>query len=377
MSKTNLFITGSSGAIGRYLLGNSIKEDYDSVFILMRSRSDKFDGIRAFLKKEGLKDQQLKKIKIMNGDITQDFLGLTTKQYKDLAKKTTHILHCAANTNFSLELETARAINVGGTKQIINLAKSCDSIKAFGYLSTVYVSGKREGIIMENDLVNTGFINSYEQSKFETEKLLREQTEIPVSVYRLSTIVGDSRSGFVPGFNSVHKALRLYFEGLAPMVPGLPSNPAELLDVFYATEAVNYLFNKNFVSGKTYHIVSGKNYSYTLEDFINETGKFFNKHSSTWRNKGIEKPPIVNMETFQLFEKSVIEANDKVMLGIIKIMNYFVPHLSLTTEYDTSNTDKDLGKVVKRKHVQDYYSDVINYCINSKWGKIAYETRTI
>lgn len=377
MAKTNLFITGSSGAIGRYLLSSSIKESYDNVFVLMRSRGEKFKEIREFLEKEGLKNQQLKKIKIINGDISQDFLGLPSKQYKDVAKKTTHILHCAANTNFSLDLETARAINVGGTKQILNLAKSCDSIRAFGYLSTVYVSGKREGIIMENDLLDTVFINSYEQSKFETEKLLREQNEIPVSIYRLSTIIGDSRSGFVSGFNSVHKALRLYFEGLAPMIPGIPGNSAELLDVSYATKAVNYLFNKSFASGKTYHIISGKNYSYSLEDFISETEKFFNIHSLTWRNKGIERPPIVSKETFQLFEKSVIEANDKVMLGIIKIMNYFVPHLSLTTEYDTSNTDKDLGKVVKRKHVQDYYSDVINYCINSKWGKHPYETKEI
>lgn len=377
MTKKNLFITGATGAIGKYLLSKSIKEGYDNVSILMRSRSDKFEEIRRFFKKEGLKDYQLKKIKIVNGDVTQDLLGLTTKQYKDLAKKTTHILHCAANTNFSLDLQTARAINLGGTKQTVDLAKACDSIEAFGYLSTVYVSGKREGVILENDLINTGFINNYEQSKYETEKFLRQQTEVPVAVYRLSTIIGDSRSGFIPGFNSVHKALRLYFEGLAPMIPGIPGNTAELLDVSYATEAVNYLFNKNFAPGKTYHIISGKNYSYSLEDFISETGKFFNKYSSTWKNKGIEKPPIVNMETFQLFEKSVFEANDKVMLGIIKIMNYFVPHLSLTTEYDTSNTDKDLGQVVKRKHVQDYYSDVINYCINSKWGKHPYETRKI
>jgi thioester reductase-like protein len=52
--------------------------------------------------------------------------------------------------------------------------------------------------------------------------------ELPLSLVRLSTVVGDSTTGRVSGLNTIHHAIRLY-NGLAPMIPGDPSEPADIV----------------------------------------------------------------------------------------------------------------------------------------------------
>ena len=97
--------------------------------------------------------------------------------------------------------------------------------------STVYVAGRTTGCFAEHDIGGAdGFVNSYEQSKAEMEVVVRDaMRELPIAIYRLSTIIGDSRTGDVTGFNAIHHALRLLYQGLAPMVPGQESSLVDLI----------------------------------------------------------------------------------------------------------------------------------------------------
>lgn len=379
MSKKNLFITGATGAIGKYLLAQLLEEGYTvSALIRPQSYEKNLSKIYAFLQKEGFAKEKNQRIIPIKGDVINPNLGLSSKEYSHLTKRITHILHCAANTKFSLQLDEARLVNVEGTRHVIEFAKSCKNLQKLGYLSTIYVSGRRQGKILETDLIDTSFVNTYEQSKFEAEKLLhKNQNSLPIVVYRLSTIIGDSRDGTVPGFNSVHKALRLYYRGLAPMVPGVPKNIADLISVDYAAKVISYLFSKKFTSSTTYHLVAEKKDSFTLEELVEATSKLFRQLSPKWRLKSIEKPPIVTYKTFELFEQSVIEADDALMLEIIKIMKYFIPHMSYETYFDTTNTDRDLLPSIKQKHIKEYYEKIISYCISTNWGKTDYDSTTI
>jgi len=58
-------------------------------------------------------------------------------------------------------------VNVAGTSNVNNLAKSIAGLKRYHYVSTCYVAGKREGLIMETELAhNAGFRNHYEETKY-------------------------------------------------------------------------------------------------------------------------------------------------------------------------------------------------------------------
>ena len=146
----------------------------------------------------------------MWGDLTDGSrLGLARESYDALTRDVTEILHCAASTQFDLPLDQARVVNVEGTRNMIAFARECRRVQRIGCCSTVYVAGKRTGEFTEDDLDNggAGFVNTYEQSKYEAEQMLRAvMAELPLAMYRLSTLIGDSQSGRVNGFNAVHHA---------------------------------------------------------------------------------------------------------------------------------------------------------------------------
>jgi thioester reductase-like protein len=104
-------------------------------------------------------------------------------------------VHGAANVSWSLPLEDARSINVGGTSEVLRPAEAAASrgtLQAFDYLSTVMVAGKRRGLIGEEELDGSaGYWSTYEQSKAEAERLVRSKRgSLPVSVFRLSMVGG-------------------------------------------------------------------------------------------------------------------------------------------------------------------------------------------
>ena len=63
-----------------------------------------------------------------------------------LERSVTEVLHCAAVTQFGLPLETARAVNTEGTRQVLELARRCRSLAAkLAYVGAVYVAGRTSG----------------------------------------------------------------------------------------------------------------------------------------------------------------------------------------------------------------------------------------
>src|SRR5262249_45280991 len=145
----------------------------------------------------------------------------------------TTIIHGAAETSFSSELEAAREVNVAGTANLLRLAAGCPRLRALCHLGTGYVAGQRTGGIRRNPLAdNCGFVNAYEQSKWEAEQLLQSHTNrFPISIIRLSTIFGDSQDGVVTKLGAIHHALRFFFHSLAPFVPGTAESPVDLISL--------------------------------------------------------------------------------------------------------------------------------------------------
>src|ERR1700732_4694965 len=108
--------------------------------------------------------------RLRRGDLTKDRLGLPSPVYAGLAGSVDGIIHAAATTRFDLSLADARKANVLATKHLVRFAGRCRHLARFALLSTVFVSGRRQGRILESERVHTaGFVNTYEQSKYEAE----------------------------------------------------------------------------------------------------------------------------------------------------------------------------------------------------------------
>ena len=89
----------------------------------------------------------------------------------------THIVHSAAELRFDGALDEMRRINVEGVRHLLELARAAHEhhgIARYAHVSTAYVAGGRTGDVAEADLTNEhGFSNTYEQTKYEGEMLVR------------------------------------------------------------------------------------------------------------------------------------------------------------------------------------------------------------
>ena len=287
-----------------------------------------------------------------------------------MRSSTRAILHAAADTRFSLAIEEARLANVGTTRNVVAFARDCTDIERLGYISTAYVAGTREGIISEGDLEPTEFVNTYEQSKFEAEEELRTaMADLPIAVYRPSTIFGSSETGAVPKMTAVHRAVELAYRGLIPLVPGEPDTRVELVDLEFVTGAVAFLFGEAFQSGTTYHLTAGPDRSFTLGEFIETTYRILSELDPSWSSRGIEAPPIVDGAVFDMLRSMISTVDDPEAAAVLGALDNFVPQMLHPKEFDTTNRDAALPADIAPAAIRDYYEKVIEFCLETDWGR--------
>jgi nucleoside-diphosphate-sugar epimerase len=193
--------------------------------------------------------------------------------------------------------------------------------------------------------------------------------ELPVAIYRLSTVIGDSRTGAVFGLNAIHHALRLFYQGLAPMVPGDESHQVDLVSVDYVAAAAAWLFRHRFEPGRTYHLCSGPERSGPLDELIDAVVEAFHRFRPEWRRRGIEKPAIVNLATYELFARSVEETGNEVLLRATRAVQSFAYQLAYPKTFDTARTEAALeGSGLRPPPVLELIPRVVHACIETDWG---------
>jgi len=353
-----VLVTGATGMIGQALVPLlARRNDVGAIFVLTHRRE--------YMGSSG-------KVMPVRGDITAGpDLAMTRELSREIFDRTTVIIHAAANTRFSASLEESRAVNLEGTKTLLTFASHCPQLEAIAALSTVHVAGKRTGTVCEEDLVHTaGFVNSYEQSKYETELLLREHmSELPISVLRLSTVLGSSTTGEVSRMAAIHHALRFYYNSLAPMIPGKPDSLVDVIAVDYAAAAVEHFAVEHLQAGRTFHICGGEDVL-TLARLLELTREAFLRYRPSWRKRAIEMPAIVDLPTFELFARSVEEVGDNILRGSVAIIKHFVPQLVYPKIFrDVECTRSLQAKGLLKPSVLEFYPLVVRWLVESGWGE--------
>lgn len=199
-------------------------------------------------------------IEVLSGDIVDMHLGLAGGEYQRLVDETTHIFHLAAISYLGMPREVAHRVNVDGTRNVLELARECARLERFVHFSTCYVSGDRVGVIAEDELeAGQSFRNAYEETKYEAERLVqRAKGQLPVTIIRPSTVVGDSGTGEIDRFEGPYYLGMLLV--LSPLVlplplPGNGVAPLNVVPVDFVVDATLSLAKNPVAVGKTVHLV--------------------------------------------------------------------------------------------------------------------------
>ncbi|MFE0821602.1 SDR family oxidoreductase [Streptomyces sp. NPDC058794] len=171
-------ITGATGLLGLHLVREALARGRRLLLLARRHPLPATVRVERFLRTCGAGTEELRmartRVETLEIVLEDGFLGLGREDFLRLADRIDVLWHCAGDISFAADLERARRTNLDGTRHVLRLLTAGERAPLLCHVSTVAVAGARpDGIVEERELdASFGFNTPYEQSKFESERLV-------------------------------------------------------------------------------------------------------------------------------------------------------------------------------------------------------------
>ncbi|RJS47064.1 SDR family oxidoreductase [Nocardioides cavernaquae] len=248
------FVTGATGFIGRRLVQELLNNRQGDIFVLTRASS--IPRMEVLLDGWGSD-----RVKLVVGDLAQPALGVDPAWVGDHRGTIRHFFHLAAMYDMTADERTNEVLNIDGTRHALELATDIDA-GCFHQVSSVAASGEFHGRFTEA-MFDEGQVlpSPYHRTKFESEKIVREESPIPWRVYRPAIVVGDSTTGEMDKidgpyyFFALIKRIRDSVPGWVPLV-GIDLGDTNVVPVDYVAQAMEHLAHLPGHDGQAFHLVN-------------------------------------------------------------------------------------------------------------------------
>jgi NAD(P)-dependent dehydrogenase (short-subunit alcohol dehydrogenase family) len=249
------FVTGATGFIGRFLVQELLDNREGQLFVLVRPSS------RARLERLVDRWGHSERVTMVTGDLTEVALGVDPAWVEAHRGSIDHFFHLAAIYDLTASAEQNDELNVGGTRNAIELAADLDA-GTFHQVSSVAASGDYPGFWDETMFdVDQPLPSPYHRTKFESEQVVREESAVPWRVYRPSVVIGHSGTGEMDKVDGPYyffptlKLLRDFLPSWTPLV-GVDLGDTNLVPVDYVARAIDHLAHLPGRDGEAFHLVS-------------------------------------------------------------------------------------------------------------------------
>ncbi|MDQ5847033.1 MAG: SDR family oxidoreductase [Acidobacteriota bacterium] len=208
MTEETVFITGFPGFIASRLLGRLAREGGRFLLLVQPSFVERAREELSHI--AAAAGRNVSDFMLLPGDITAPDLGLSPADLQTARAETTILFHLAAIYDLKVARGTGMLVNVEGTRNVNQFARSLPRLCHYHYVSTCYVAGKRTGVILESELRHdAGFRNHYEETKYLAELEVEAlKSELPVTIHRPSVVCGDSRTGETVKYDGIYYLIR-------------------------------------------------------------------------------------------------------------------------------------------------------------------------
>ncbi len=338
-----IFVTGSTGYLGSYLVAGLLTGYRDRLNLLVRAKTEPearerlWTSLQLHLEFPEFFDYLNTRVKIFRGDLTAECFGLGDDEYHALVDTTDSLIHCAASLNRKSEKQCLN-VNLRGTLEVLQLARRAQNrngLRRYSHVSTVAVAGKRKNeVVTEDEAIDWGRsdYDPYARTKKFCEHMAnRLLPDVSKTIFRPAIVLGDSGRAETSQFDMVQA-----FDVLARM-PVLPLRPQDRIDIVpanYVGKAIVTIHQKEPPAHGIYHLSSGTgSQTYAeLTEAISGAG-------------GMRKPLFLP-SLGGTFSRSVNwAANRGGGLGHgASLLKVFWPYLDWNTVFDNSRVVAELGE---------------------------------
>jgi thioester reductase-like protein len=261
-----IFVTGSTGYLGSYLVAGLFAGYRDKLNLLVRAKMDQearerlWTSLQLHFEFPEFLEYLDTRVRIFRGDLTEELFGLSDEEYHALVDTTDSVIHCAASLNRKSEKQCMN-VNLRGTLEVIQLARHAQNrngLRRYSHVSTVAVAGKRKNeVVMEDTAIDwsRSDYDPYARTKKFCEHMAhRLLPDVPKTIFRPAIVLGDSRRAETSQFDMVQA-----FHVLAKL-PVLPLRPRDRIDIVpanYVGKAIVTIHQKEPVAHGIYHLSSG------------------------------------------------------------------------------------------------------------------------
>ncbi|HEV7219930.1 MAG: SDR family oxidoreductase [Terriglobales bacterium] len=338
-----IFLTGSTGYIGAHVAANLLDEHGASLNLLIRARDTAdaeqrlWRAVQLHMDFPHFYEHLQTRVRIFRGDLTGPNFGLARDDYDRLIHTTDSVIHCAASLNRKSE-KTCLNVNLRGTLEVLQLATRVDhyhGLRRFSHVSTVAVAGKRKNeVVKEENSIDwdRSDYDPYARTKKFCEHMIRQLLpETPITIFRPSIVLGDSRRAETTQFEMV-KAF-VFLAGL-PVLPFRPADKIDIVNVDFVADAIATLHQKENPQYDTYHLSSGIG-SQTFRELTNTLAAEQNKRGPMFM-PWLERP-------FSRTVDFLSNRKGSVAYGA-SLMKVFIPYLVWNTVFDNTRVTTELGR---------------------------------
>jgi thioester reductase-like protein len=338
-----IFLTGSTGYIGAHVAANLLQEHGASLNVLVRARDPREAELRLWralqlhLDFPRFSEYLQTRVRIFRGDLTSPRFGLARDDYDRLIHTTDSVIHCAASLNRKSE-KSCLNVNLRGTLEVLQLAMRVHyyhGLRRFSHVSTVAVAGKRQDeVVTEDNAIdwNRSDYDPYARTKKFCEHMIHQLlSEVPITIFRPSIVLGDSRRAETTQFDMVKSFV--FLAGL-PALPFRPNDRIDIVNVDFVADAIASLHQKEQTQHDTYHLSSGR------------SSQTFRELTTALAAAQQKRPPVFMPFMERPFSGTVnVLSNYKSKISYgASLMRVFMPYLTWNTVFDNTRATSELNR---------------------------------